>query len=232
MPNINLEIMSQKECKACKRELWENPPFCPNCWEKNFTDEEFQKSDRVWVIRTKLDLHTCAEKAKDASPHTYILIEGELIQQISKAFDFRAKLASKQNRKKLQVAGTAATILATGAIHVLTQQSGSKVNPSELLKKTVPSVAGGVVAGIGLEHGSNDDEEEFKTLAFASECSSMFNANFRVLRNAHDYVILRRETTMIEDADIGIKGTANDFKSVAEDVGNVVKKGWKWIKLI
>jgi hypothetical protein len=227
-----LEIMSQKECKACKEILWSNPPFCPSCWEKNFSEEELDKSDQVWVVRTSQDLHTYSEKAKNASPHTYVLIEGEITQQISKAFNARAKLATKRNNNKLKVAGSVVTGAATVAAQVLSQQPGAKISPSDIFKNSAPLVAGTVVAGAGLELGSSDGEEEFKALPFASECDLMFKANFRLIRNANDYVILRREKTMIEDVDTGLKGTANDFKSVAEDVGSVVKKGWKWLKSI
>lgn len=224
--------MSQKECKGCEQVLYDNPPFCSNCWERNFTEEEFDKSDRVWVIKIKQDFHIYAERAKDASPHTYILIEGEFAQTISKTLDARAKLATKRNSNKLKVAGTVVTGLATVAAQVLTRQSGSKLNSGDFLKNNIPFVAGTVFAGAGLEFGSSDEEEEFKTLPFASECNGIFNANFRLIRNANDCVILRREKTMVEDVDAGLKGSADDFKSIAEDVGSVVKKGWSWLKSI
>ncbi|NJR65538.1 MAG: hypothetical protein HC772_09840 [Leptolyngbyaceae cyanobacterium CRU_2_3] len=98
--------------------------------------------------------------------------------------------------------------------------------------------------------GADGDEEEFKALAFASECDSMFNANFRLIKNPNDYVILRREKAIVDDVNTELKGTANDFKGVtedvgnelkgtvndikgvAEDVGNAVKKGWNWLKSI
>jgi hypothetical protein len=239
--------MSQKECKACERVLLDNPPFCAHCWEKNFTDDEIEKSDQVWVVRTKQDFYACAGKAKEAPQHTYVLIEGELTQQISEAFKVRARLATERNNKKLKFAGAVAIAASTVALQVLTKQSGSKINPSELLKQTAPSVVGTVVKGAGLT-GSSDDEELFKTLAFAPECDLMFNTNFRLIGNANGYVVLRREKAVADGVNTELKGTANDLKGVAEDVsrelkgtvndikgvagdvGSAVKKGWNWLK--
>jgi hypothetical protein len=246
---MNSENHLVKKCKTCEKVILDSPPFCPHCWAKAFTEEEFEKSDRVWVVRTKQDLYECVERAKEAPLHTYVLIEGELTQQISKAFDARSKLAIKRKNKKLELAGSIASAVGGVAVQVLIKQPGSKINPSELLKRTAPSVVGTVVTGAGLV-GVDDDDEEFKALSFASECNSMFNANFRLIRNPNDHLILRRERAMADNVSAELKGTANDFKGVTEDFGNelkgaakdlkgvaedvssLAKKGWNWFKSI
>lgn len=113
-----------------------------------------------------------------------------------------------------------------------------------------PWVAATTIATADLATLSDHGENEYKALPFASECDLMFKANFRLVRNAYDYVILRREKTHAEKAtdfkdsvgytikstaeevgdgvETNLKGTGDDIKSVAEDIGNVVKKGWNW----
>jgi hypothetical protein len=228
-----LKDMSQKECKSCGQLLLDNPPFCSSCWEKNLTDEELEESDQVWVVKTKQDLHTYSEKAKNALAYTYVLVEGkELSQQVSKAFNARVKLATKKKIGAVKVVASATGgFLAGIAAQALTRQSGVRPNPSnEFLKNNAPWVVGAVGGGAGMGITSFDGEDEFKALPFASECDSMFRANFRLIRNAGDYVVLRREKTITEDIGAGLNGAANDFKSIAEDVDSVRKKVWNWLK--
>ncbi|MDM9584357.1 hypothetical protein [Nostoc sp. GT001] len=248
--------MSQKNCKVCERLLWDDPPFCTSCWEKNFTDEKLEKSDQVWVIRSNKDLYVYAKKAKDAPLYTYALIEGDLSQQVSKAFNARAKLAGKWksqvSKGAVAISKAAAVGLATVVANkALPRQNGVKLPQwTKNIQDNAPLFTATTTLAADVATLSDHGENEYKALPFASECDLMFKANFRLVRNAYDYVILRREKTQAEKAidfkdsveytlkstaeevgdgvETNLKGTADDIKSVAEDIGNVVKKGWNW----
>jgi len=241
-------MSNRMHCENCSQRIWDNLLFCPNCWTKLLSEDDLEKSEKVWIVRTEQELHSFSARAKFANVHNYILIEDELSLQVNATFQARVKQANKWKKEiatgTISVAKTAAGEILNQVINKSSQSQGFSQGSNlgwhkdistykSLFTAFTATTSAGQDALNSLKQGEND----YNLLPYAEDCTELYKANFRMLRGSSDYTIFRREQKVVEDfIDIGdsvgngLSNTVKDLRSILDDVNGGIKKGISWFK--
>ncbi len=181
----------------CNSPILSSQPFCRKCWAKNFTGEELRHiSNKVKVVKTLEDLGLVANKAETFKVGIFILVEGELSQQVSKAFNARSKVTERWI--KAAGAGTAAllSILLASVLKDKIESDNSKMPEwGEIIDHGAPLINSLTVGAVGVGATLYGANEANNSLPNSDLVDKLYKVGFKVQVNRGEYIVLERLNT-------------------------------------